>query len=256
MNSNLPEQSESITHGQTEARDDLKHYVKSELRKMIAQLKRGDRLPSYRKLATRLHCSLAPVGAAMGELHKEGWISLQRGRAAKVLWNNSFTESAHSAGRTVTTNAVELGYRTLTDHEAGVAEALELTSGDRCLICFRVRRVDGRPLAYQRTYVNPRFFTTPERFFVDHDVINGSLSGVYADAGFRALRVVATLRVGEADELEQNLLSLLTGSPVLRSFQKTIIEYQGEAGVLEVMHATYARDIEYTVERLPGWNQE
>jgi GntR family transcriptional regulator len=226
--------------------------VKEEVQKMMAEMLRGELLPSYGQIAARLNCSVTPVRVAMGELRDEGKISLQRGRPAKVLWNNSFSGSAQRAGSTTATTIVEASYRPLQERERAVAAEFELPEGAECIVCFRVRHVDGRPLAYQKTYINPLFFEEPRRFFLDHDVVKGSLSDVYGNAGLRTLRVSATLRVGEADELEQNLLELLSGSPVLRSAQRTMVEHSSGAKILEVMHATYTRDIEYAVERLPA----
>ena len=229
--------------------------AKAELLNLIEALKPGDSLPTYPELAARMNCSVAPVKQAMRELQQEGRISLQRGRPAKVLWNNSFSRSARRTGHQITTRAFELSYRRLEAGEQGIESELGLESGGECIVCGRVRIVDNRPVALQVAYINPVFFREPQRFFLEHDVVSGSLSEVYAGLGFRPLSVTAKLRVGQADERERRVLSLSEATPVLRSHQWTVVDRNGKAEVLEVMNATYTQDIEFTVERLPKWNQ-
>lgn len=227
--------------------------AKKELLALMEALGPGDSLPTYPELAERMNCSVAPIKQAMRELQHQGRISLQRGRRAKVLWNNSFSRSTRQAGLKLESRAFQMAYRPLDPVEQAIEGELGLAPGRECIVCGRVRVVDGKPVAMQVAYINPVFFGKPECFFLEHDVISGSLSDVYADLGFRPLRVTATLKVGRADERESDLLALPEDAPILRAHQVTIIDHGGRAETLEVLNATYTQDIEYTVERLPQW---
>jgi GntR family transcriptional regulator len=224
--------------------------VKAALISRIESLDPGASLPTYEQLAAAMHCSVAPIKQAMQELRREGRVDLQRGRPAKVLWN-SFSHSALAAGGQLDTQAVQTAYRRLEQGEQAIGQELGLEPEAPCLVCERVRYVDGHAVAIQLAYINPRFFPEPRRFFLDHDVTSGSLSDVYAGLGVRPLNVTAVLKVGAADERERQLLSLPEGTPVLRAHQRTVVDLEGHATTLEVMDATYTQDIEYTVERLP-----
>jgi len=227
--------------------------AKSELLYLAQTLPSGASLPTYADLADKLKCSVAPIKIAAKELCAEGIISLQRGRPARVLWNNSFSRSAKASGKTIITRAVELSFRPLRPTEQGIADEMGLKLDKGCIVCERIREINGLPTALQATYINPNFFAEPIMFFLLHDVINGSMSDVYSRLGFRPISIKATLKTGIADERELSLLRLPKTSPVLRSYQQTIVDKNGVPEVLEIMIASYTQNINYEVERLPRW---
>ncbi len=178
-------------------------------------------------------------------------MSLQRGRPAKVLWNNSFSRSAQSVGKSISTRVIEMAYRKLSPLEQGIASEMGIAPDGECIACVRIRLVDDRPAAMQSVYINPAFFPEPKLFFLQHDVVTGSLSEVYAGLGVRPLSIKAVLKAGLADEWERRLLELPETAPVLRSRQRTTVDNKGRAEVLEIMMASYTQEIDYEVERLP-----
>ncbi|MGH8548526.1 MAG: GntR family transcriptional regulator [Methylococcales bacterium] len=227
--------------------------AKMELLNLAQTLPVGAILPSYAELAEKLGCSVAPIKMAARDLQVTGILSLRRGRHAKVLWNNSFSRSARSNGKGIVTRPVEMSCRPLGPLEQSIADEMGLEAGGECIVSERIRIVDGRPVALQTTYIHPGFFDEPKLFFLQNDVVGGSLSKVYAQLGFRLLSVKALLKPGLADDRERRLLELPETAPVLRSRQRTIVEKNGRGEVLEIMIATYTKDIDYEVERLPRW---
>jgi len=219
----------------------------------IHPLQPGDSLPTYDVLARQMNCSIVPVKRAMEELGRQGWVSLQRGRPARVLWIGSFSGSAKGSGLDVGTRCFLADFRPLESSHRSIERELGLIPGGSCIVCGRVRIVGGQPVAMQRTYVNPRVFPNPSRFFVDHDMATASLREIYAGLGVRPLRVTAVLKVALADEQERDILTLPVGAPVLRSHQTTIIEFAGSVLTLEVMDASYTEEINYAVDRIPQW---
>ncbi|MCX7113013.1 MAG: GntR family transcriptional regulator [Proteobacteria bacterium] len=244
----------TIAQVNADAGQSLRVKAKAELLGLIQSLSAGSSLPTYHELADKLGCSIAPIKQAARELHQEGHLSLQRGRPAKVLWNNSFSRSAQSIGKSVTSRVVEMAYRPFSPLEQGIASDMGIAPDGECIVCVRIRLVDGRPAALQSAYINPVFFPEPQLFFLQHDVVTGSLSEVYASLGVRPLSNKAVLKAGLADERERKLLELPETAPVLRSRQRTTVDNKGRAEVLEIMIASYTQKIDYAVERLPRWS--
>ncbi len=222
----------------------------------IQSLDPGASLPGYADLATELGCSLAPIKQAARELAAQGWISLQRGRPARVLWTGSFRASAKRAGQRLVTRAFHTAYRPLETTEASIGDDLKLAQGQPCIVCGRVRVIDDKPAALSVAYINPVFFSNPDAFFLDHDVVSGSLRDVYASLGVRPLRIPATLKPALADERERRLLDAPPYTPVLRVHQQTLVEWQGATHMLEVMKGTYTDLIDYDVDRLTEWRSQ
>lgn len=231
----------------------LRAKAKAELLRQAQTLPAGSYLPTYAELAAQLGCSIAPVKQAARELHQEGYLSLQRGRPAKVLWNNSFGRSAQALGKSIQSHVIEMAYRSLNATEQAIAEEIALPKDAPCIVCGRLRLAGGRPAALQTAYINPAFFAEPGLFFRQHDIVNGSLSQVYAGLNVRPVSIKAILKAALADERERKLLELPDITPVLRSRQRTVVDHQGRAEVLEIMLASYTQDIDFAVERLPRW---
>jgi len=139
--------------------------------------------------------------------------------------------------------------------EALVGVEMGLPPDAVCLVCGRVRFLNNKPASLQVAYINPNFFSDPKSFFLEHDVINGSLAEVYSCLGFRPLEISAVLKPGIPDQRERSLLELEPADTVavLRKRQRTIVERDGGAEVLEILIATYTQDIDYMVNRLPNW---
>lgn len=225
--------------------------AKNDVLERAQRMKPGDPLPTYEQLAAELGCSLAPVKRAMDELARQGWVSLHRGRAARVLWAGSFSRSTRAQGHESTTRLFLAENRVLTPAEQDVASSFGLDASTPCIVCGRVRSNGGAATALQRTYINPRAFANPARFFVDHDLSTASLRDIYGELGVRPLQVHALLNVELADRDEADRLGLAAGAPVLRAQQTTVVELRGHKLTLEVMHATYTRAVQYEVDRIP-----
>lgn len=219
----------------------------------IQGLDPGASLPSYAELAATLGCSIVPVKHAVRELAAQGWLSLQRGRPARVLWTGTFRGSARREGRRLITRAFHTAFRPLDLAETAIGRELGLAAGQSCIVCGRVRIIDDHPAAISRAYINPAFFADPAAFFLDHDVITGSLREVYGSLGVRPVRIPAILKAALADEQERLLLGVPPGTPVLRVFQQTLVEWRGTARVLEILKGTYTDAIDYRVDRLTEW---
>ncbi|ESQ16699.1 MAG: GntR family transcriptional regulator [Thiohalocapsa sp. PB-PSB1] len=230
--------------------------AKEHLLSRVRELDSGDSLPTYAELANELDCSPAPVKQAFRELAAEGWISVQRGRPAKVLWTGSFSRSARRAGHELVTRAFQKAYRPLEKSESAIAEEFGLSHDQPCIVCGRVRHIDGQAAALSTAYINPVFFVDPSRFFLDHDVEAGSLRDIYATLGVRPIRIPAILKPAMANEQERALLKTPEYTPVLRVHQEVVVDWRGSVHVLEVMNATYTAAIDYRVDRLPEWNME
>ena len=213
----------------------------------------GASLPSYAELADELGCSIAPIKQAARELAAQGWISLQRGRPAKVLWTGSFRASVKRADQQLETRAFHTAYRPLEPAEASIGDDLRVAHGQSCIVCGRVRIIDGKPAAISMAYINPVFFSNPDAFFLDHDIVLGSLREVYASLGVRPLRIPAILKPALADEWERGLLNAPPYTPVLRAHQQTLVEWRGVTHMLEVLKGTYTNLIDYRVDRLTEW---
>lgn len=249
-----PGPGESRSAQRTTAPAPLWREAKAQIQHIIQGLDPGQALPTYTELAVQFGCSLAPIKQAVRELALEGWISVQRGRPARVQWTGSFSASARHRGRHLRTRAYHTAYRPLDPAEEAIGEELGLAPGHPCIVCGRVRLLDDRAAALSMTYVNPLVFADPARFFLDHDIVSGSLRAVYGTLGVRPIRVPATLTPGLADPEERQLLGVPEVTPVLRAHQATLVEWRGTSLVLEVMNATYTAEVEYRVNRLADWS--
>lgn len=102
--------------------------------------------------------------------------------------------------------------------------------------------------------MNRVFFADPSRFFLDSDVVTGSLRDIYASLGVRPIRIPASLKPALADEQERLLFAVPICTPVLRVHQMAMVEWRGSSCVLEVMNATYTSEVDYRVDRLSEWS--
>ncbi len=225
--------------------------VRAAILRQVQALPPGEALPTYDALAASFRCSIAPVKRAMEDLARQGWVSLHRGRPARVLWVGSFSRSAERRGAKVESRVFLADFRVLEGAEREIRDELGLAADEKCLVCGRVRLLDGQPIAMQQTWINPRVFAQPGRFFVDHDLASASLRDVYARLGVRPLRVSATLSAASADQREREILSLPEAAPVLRAHQTSLVEVDGKLLTLEVMDASYTQAVRYAVDRLP-----
>lgn len=219
----------------------------------IRSLDAGADLPTYAELAAELGCSLAPVKQAARELAAEGRISLRRGRAAHVLWTGSFSDSTKRFGGRLENRLFQGAYRPLGSNETNVATTFALALDASCIVCGRVRLVDGHAVALSLAYINPVFFAEPARFFIDYDFPTESLRAIYASLKLQPLRIPAVVRPALASARDQELLGIPAVAPVLHVEQQLWVEWRGAAVVLEVMHATYTTEIDYRVDRLMHW---
>lgn len=131
-------------------------------------------LPDERSLGAQLGASRNAVREALGLLRREGLITRQRGVGTTVVapqYGHGLDRLAGLA-ETLTaygpvTNEVRVA-EVVADPPAAIAELLELAPGAGAVHIERLRRLDGRPLSLDDTYLPAE---------VGHGVLGGDLTG-------------------------------------------------------------------------------
>ncbi|HVB74113.1 MAG TPA: GntR family transcriptional regulator [Ktedonobacteraceae bacterium] len=143
----------------------LYHQLKQALRDEIERgiYKPGDRLPSEPELIRQYGISRITVRQALDELETEGLIVRRHGKGTYVAEQRieqelvrltDFMEDMQQAGLNPSSRVLAF------EHERAnplVAEALALAEGTEVVRVDRLRLADGRPLAYDITWLPLRF---------------------------------------------------------------------------------------------------
>lgn len=176
-------------------------------------LRGGAVLPGEREIAGALEVSRVTVRRALAGLVEEGVLSQRHGAGTFVNERivrsfsrlTGFTDDLRSRGLDATSEFLERGIGQVTPEEA---MALQLSPGARVLRLVRVRRADGRALAFERTAV-------PHDVLDDPAAVTNSLYDVLEARGLSPVRALQRLRAVAFDAQQAELLDLPLGSPGL-----------------------------------------
>jgi GntR family transcriptional regulator len=175
-------------------------------------------VPDERTLALELRASRNAVREALGLLRDEGLITRRRGVGTTVLRPKygqldrltGLAEMLNGYG--TVTNEVRVA-EVVSDPPAMITEQLELPAGSAAVHLERVRRLDGRPLSLDSTYLTPE---------IGRAVLNGDLVGrdVFAmieeAAGCLLGRSEVAVHAALADVDTATLLEIAPGAAIFQ----------------------------------------
>jgi GntR family transcriptional regulator len=166
----------------------------------------GHGLPSERDLATGLQLSRVTVRKALSGLIDQGLLSQRQGAGTFVSERivrsfsrlTSFTDDLRERGLDPQVTFLERGIGGVTPEEA---MALNLSPGSGVVRLYRLRHVDGAPIAAERTLVPHSLLPDPER-------IGASLYEALDAYGHRPRRALQRLRAVALEREAATLLQL------------------------------------------------
>lgn len=192
----------------------------ADLRERIAsgQWLEGDPIPSETELCAQANASRGTVRHALATLRSEGLIAGGQGKPPVVAHAvrsqsfstfMSFTEWAHSVGRTPGQRTLELARRPATEEAAG---QLELEPGTMIVQVLRLRLLDDTPAMIERTSFAP----DAGRLLFDFDTDSGSIFNYLREQGVDLSRGKHIIDAVAADGEDSTLLQVPAGTPLLR----------------------------------------
>lgn len=176
-------------------------------------LRPGQALPGERDLAKLLGLSRVTIRKALAGLIETGQLTQRQGAgtfvAERILRQFSrltgFTEDLRARGLDPQVDFLERGIGEVTPEES---MALNLSPGSGVVRMYRLRHVDGAPIAIERTLV-------PLALLPDPELVTGSLYEALGVHGHRPRRALQRLRAVALDAEAAKLLKLPEGSPGL-----------------------------------------
>ncbi|PAU69608.1 GntR family transcriptional regulator [Bifidobacterium italicum] len=202
----------------------------------VDELGVGDHLPAERALAERLQVSLSTVRAALGVMRARGEISTRRGRAGTVITTDI---ARHALPSRVTVNAKSARIIDRTSASTSGLPHMLASQGMACVttvldahvqhcderICQmfhvpasqplirveRVRSVDGAPISYEQTYLDPRGY--PD--FLDFDLTRSIYQLLQFNHGTVIHAVEETIEMIPGFGRPARALRLPSGTPLL-----------------------------------------
>lgn len=139
----------------------LKQAFRSEIERGV--YKPGDRLPSEAELIRQYGISRITVRQALDELEAEGLVMRRHGKGTYVaeprieqelVRLTDFVEDMQRAGQNPSSRVVAFVHEPA---RPGIARALQLPSGTEVVRVDRLRLANGRPIAYDTTWLPLRF---------------------------------------------------------------------------------------------------
>lgn len=201
-----------------------KYYaVKLGLLELLADLPQGSMLPTERALSARYAASRTTVRQALHELEVEGWLRRVQGSGTFVarpkiqqrLSLTSFTEDMREQG--LRPDSRLLSVETVLP-EAGIAEALGLSSRAKALCVRRLRLADDEPAALETLYLPARRVPGLQRSLGHGVSVYRLLDERY---GIRPVQAEETIETSFATPTEAALLGADPGTPHLLLHRRT-----------------------------------
>jgi GntR family transcriptional regulator len=203
----------------TDARLPLYQQVKEELLEDIRSgtLREGDQLDPEPDLCTRFGVSRTVVRQAVGELSQDGYLTRVQGKGTFVSapkFMEYFLDTADGfhydfASRGFSVASEVLGCRE--EEPSDEVRAALNTREKRVVVLERIRSVDGKPLAFTRSYLPNRLHNNLLKLLANTDLAKESLYGLLRDAC--DVSVASAVRRVEAVNADRALATSL-GTPV------------------------------------------
>jgi GntR family transcriptional regulator len=200
-------------------------------------LKPGQALPSERDLATLLSLSRVTIRKALAGLIDSGLLVQRQGAgtfvAERILRQfsrlTSFTDDLRERGLNPQVRFIERSVGEVTPEES---MALNLSPGSGVVRMYRLRHVDGAPIAIERTLV-------PYSLLPDPENVTTSLYEALEVHGNRPKRALQRLRAVALDEEAAKHLDLPVGSPGLLVERRAFLD---DGRVVESTRSYYRGD--------------
>ncbi len=179
----------------------------------------GQLFPSEQELCEILGVSRTVVRQAMSELKRKGLIQKQNGKRSVIAvpqYEGGLMQTLRGLYQDVEQKGKKLTTRVLqfkvVEADAGVAEALRLSIGERVIRLDRLRFIDDAPEVYVSTYIPEALCPS----LVNEDFTAQSLYHVLSTKfGLNIVQGKRTIEAITLNREEAALLGLRTGSPAL-----------------------------------------
>ena len=214
--------------------------IAAELRRLVAQLQPGARLPSEAELCAEYDVSRMTARHAIDQLVQDHLVERRRGagtfvaapRMQRLLGSPlSFTEAMRVRGVRASSRLIERGPIVPTADEA---EALQLGAADEAYVLERLRLADGIPMAVERAVL-----PGPLAELLGPAVEEGSLHDEFQRLGRVPARAFAEVTARRVPARYRRLLDLPSSGIVLCE-RRTIADQHGEP--LECTVTSYAAE--------------
>lgn len=207
--------------------------------KLLESIENGDftvgkLLPTELELMEKYSVSRATVRRVMQDLEKDGYINRTAGKGTFVIrtkisrgltYLTSFTEDMKRLKKNVSSKIIQ--FQTIIP-PSSIAEKLGLSDDVPLIYIYRLRSVDGEPVAINISYLN-----LPSGITITEEELN-SLGSIYALLERKSIPPMEsdrTIEAIEANEERAKILKIKIGSPLLMvegvvySYNQHPIEY-------------------------------